>query len=526
MDRSTQLNLTRKWRSQNFEEIVGQDLVVRVLKNSLYKNHFFPVYLFAGQRGCGKTSTARIFAAALNCESLPKFQKDPQNNPLPCGACQSCAAMMQQQHPDFIEIDAASYTGVDNIRNIIETSSFLPVLGSKKIYLIDEVHMLSKAAFNALLKILEEPPASVLFILATTEIAKIIDTVQSRAFRVFFQPVSQEVSVGHLRSICDKEQIVYDQDALQVIAQESEGSVRDALNLLERARFAYAKITRKAVVSLLGHVDQSVLYKLCGAVLRKDIHALIEQLTEIGQQHYSASSVWNQVSELWYDLILIKYGVEPKYYFDISDELQNLLDDVSIDQLLAMFEYISQAEQTMNRVSKKQIFLEMSLLRLCSLGQSAQFGDISQTTTQGVEVKKKNIVDQWNYILEELKSVLDPMVYSVFQEAEISESGGVIQIRAAENLVFFEDLVNEQRSVWMSILKKYVDAKEVAIVFNIIKVAEKRAALKKALAVAEPQSYSFSKYKKLSSEEIKDLKITSAVLSHFDGDVYNITGES
>ena len=398
MDRSTQLNLTRKWRSQNFEEIVGQDLVVRVLKNSLYKNHFFPVYLFAGQRGCGKTSTARIFAAALNCELLPKFQKDPQNNPLPCGACQSCAAMMQQQHPDFIEIDAASYTGVDNIRNIIETSSFLPVLGSKKIYLIDEVHMLSKAAFNALLKILEEPPASVLFILATTEIAKIIDTVQSRAFRVFFQPVSQEVSVGHLRSICDKEQIVYDQDALQVIAQESEGSVRDALNLLERARFAYAKITRKAVVSLLGHVDQSVLYKLCGAVLRKDIHALIEQLTEIGQQHYSASSVWNQVSELWYDLILIKYGVEPKYYFDISDELQNLLDDVSIDQLLAMFEYISQAEQTMNRVSKKQIFLEMSLLRLCSLGQSAQFGDISQTTTQGVEVKKKNIVDQWNYL--------------------------------------------------------------------------------------------------------------------------------
>ncbi len=526
MNKSTQLNLTRKWRSQNFEEIVGQDLVVRVLKNSLYKNHFFPVYLFAGQRGCGKTSTARVFAAALNCELLPKFQKDPQKNPLPCGLCQSCSAMMQQQHPDFIEIDAASYTGVDNIRNIIETSSFLPVLGSKKIYLIDEVHMLSKAAFNALLKILEEPPASVLFILATTEVAKIIDTVQSRAFRVFFQPVSQTVSVGHLQSICDKEQIVYDQDALEVIAQESEGSVRDALNLLERARFAYAKITKKAVISLLGHIDQAVLYQLAAAILRTDVHGLIEQLTVIGQQHYSPSSVWSQISELWYDLILIKYGVEPKYYFDISDELQDLLEDVSIDHLLAMFEYISAAEQTMNRVSKKQIFLEMSLLRLCSSGQSVQRGESYQVAAVGGEGKKKSIVEQWNYILEELKSALDPMVYSVFQAVEISENDAGVCIRAAENLVFFEDLVNEQRSVWMGILQKYGCRQPVAIAFDIIQATERRALVKKVSFAAEPQSYSFSKYKKLSSEEIKDLKITSAVLSHFDGDVYNITGES
>ncbi len=180
------LNLARKWRSKNFNEIVGQDLPVRMLKNSLYREQFFPVYLFSGQRGCGKTTTARVFAMALNCALLKSFQQEPQTIILPCLQCESCIVALSGKHPDFIEIDAASHTGVDNVRQIVEAASYLPVLGSKKIYLIDEAHMLSKAAFNALLKILEEPPRSTLFILATTDLHKIIDTVQSRCFQLFF----------------------------------------------------------------------------------------------------------------------------------------------------------------------------------------------------------------------------------------------------------------------------------------------------------------------------------------------------
>src|SRR5579863_10403001 len=146
------LNLSRKWRSQNFDQIIGQDLSVRILKNSLYLGHYFPVYLFAGQRGCGKTSTARVFAAAVNCAALSDFQKDPKKAVIPCLECPSCCAMRDGNHPDFIEIDAASHTGVDNIRSIIESSSLLPLMGRKRVYLIDEAHMLSKAAFNAALK--------------------------------------------------------------------------------------------------------------------------------------------------------------------------------------------------------------------------------------------------------------------------------------------------------------------------------------------------------------------------------------
>jgi len=170
------LNLARKWRSKNFDQVIGQELSVRMLKNSLYRDLYFPVYLFSGQRGCGKTSTARIFAAALNCEQLGVFQQSPKTQSVPCLICTPCQAMIAGRHPDFFEIDAASHTGVDNIRHIIDASQLLPVMGRKKIYLIDEAHMLSKASFNALLKILEEPPRSVVFILATTDPHKIIET--------------------------------------------------------------------------------------------------------------------------------------------------------------------------------------------------------------------------------------------------------------------------------------------------------------------------------------------------------------
>ena len=181
-----QLNLTRKWRAQYFDQIIGQDLSVKMLKNSLYRGHFFLFICFAGQRGTGKTSMARVFAAAINCQVLPLFQKDPKSNIMPCMQCASCLAMHAGKHPDFIEIDAASHTGVDNVRQIIDSAAFLPLMGQKKIYLIDEAHMLSKAAFNAFLKILEEPPMSALFILATTDPQKIIDTVRSRCFQVCF----------------------------------------------------------------------------------------------------------------------------------------------------------------------------------------------------------------------------------------------------------------------------------------------------------------------------------------------------
>src|SRR3989339_55359 len=244
-----QLNLARKWRSKQFEQIVGQDLSVRILKNSLFLGKFFPVYLFAGQHGCGKTTTARVFAAAVNCEKLPDFQQNPKKFIVPCLECNSCKAMMKGKHPDFIEMDAASHTGVDNVRQIIEASTLLPLLGRKKVYLIDEAHMLSKAAFNAFLKILEEPPASVFFILATTDDHKIIDTVRSRCFQLFFNAVDQSVLLNHLVQICEQEGIKYEPAGLALIIKETGGSVRDALNLMEQVGFSAKQIGKKEVLS-------------------------------------------------------------------------------------------------------------------------------------------------------------------------------------------------------------------------------------------------------------------------------------
>ena len=358
-----ELNLARKWRSKNFQEIVGQPLAVRILQNSLYLKQYFPVYLFAGQRGCGKTSTARIFAAAVNCARLPEFQQDPRKVAVPCLLCDSCLAMSKGQHPDFIEIDAASHTGVDNVRNIIDASSFLPLLGSKKIYLIDEAHMLSKAAFNAFLKILEEPPMSVIFILATTDMHKILETVKSRCFQIFFDAVDVQVITEHLEKLCHAENVVFEPQGLTVIAQQAEGSVRDAINLLEQVRFATKKISKDAVLSILGHVDEATLLQLFKAILCKKIQDLLELFVSFEQRAFSIEYLWSQLIELSYDAILIKYQVQPRHFTHLSTEDKNIIMQASIDRLTDLFGLLCTQEQHMARTTKKLRYFEMILLQ-------------------------------------------------------------------------------------------------------------------------------------------------------------------
>src|SRR6185503_16129094 len=245
----------RLWRPTTFDAVVGQEIPVRMLKNALYKNRFFPVYLFAGQHGCGKTSIARIFATALNCTSLPSWQADPQRLGIPCQSCLSCKQMSENKHPDFIEIDAASHTGVDDVRTILEASFYLPLLGLKKIYLIDEAHMLSKSAFNAFLKILEEPPASVLFMLATTDIQKIPETIRSRCFHIFLDPLPGPFLEAHLEKICTAHQLSVEREALSLIVRETSGSARDAINLLEKIRFYDTTVTKEAMLTILGKIS-------------------------------------------------------------------------------------------------------------------------------------------------------------------------------------------------------------------------------------------------------------------------------
>ena len=365
------LNLARKWRSKYFDEVVGQQLAVRLVKNSLYRNLIFPVYLLSGTRGCGKTSVARIFAAALNCAALEQFQKTPQDQQIPCLACQSCKAMQAMNHPDFIEIDAASHTGVDNVRAIIDAASFVPVLGKKKIYLIDEAHMLSKAAFNAFLKILEEPPTSVVFMLATTDPHKIIDTVISRCFHLFFEPIKVPEVVGHLSSICTQEQLEFEKDALTLIAQETEGSMRDALNLIERIRIAYPAITLTAVTELLGRIDDDRLCDLLGVVLEGGPQEVLAALDRLGLEAYNPQVVWKRFVELIRSALWLKNGIAPDEEV-LAQKLKSITANCSIERLIQLFEICYDYELLFAKTAAPGRMLEMMLLKMTQKSSHAE----------------------------------------------------------------------------------------------------------------------------------------------------------
>ncbi len=357
------LNLARKWRSKHFDEVVGQPLVVRLVKNSLYRNLIFPVYLLSGTRGCGKTSIARIFAAALNCEALEQFQKNPQEQQLPCLTCASCLAMQATKHPDFIEIDAASHTGVDNVRAIIDAASFVPVLGKKKIYLIDEAHMLSKAAFNAFLKILEEPPISVVFMLATTDPHKIIETVTSRCFQLFFEPIELHAVADHLAHICAKEEVAFEKEALLLIAQETEGSMRDALNLVERVRIAYPSITHTAVIELLGKIDDERLCELLQAVIQGSPQDILATIKHLDLEKYNPYLLWKSFVELIRRSLWVKNGSLPDES-KLIGTLKEITASCSLERLIRLFEICYDYELSFAKTAAPGHMLEMMLLKM------------------------------------------------------------------------------------------------------------------------------------------------------------------
>lgn len=364
MNSSSALNLARKWRPASFETIVGQDLTVRLLKNSLFKQQFFPVYLLAGQRGCGKTTTGRIFAAAVNCHRLDDFSQNPSQK-LPCGLCISCEAMKAGAHPDFIEIDAASHTGVDNVRQIIEGTSFLPHLGKKKIYLIDEAHMLSKAAFNAFLKILEEPPKTVLFMMATTDAHKIIDTVRSRCFQLFFDPVDETVLTDHLLEVCTNEAIVCEREALEIIAKESEGSVRDALNLVERVRLVDEAITKETVMRIFGSLEDEAIIQLLCTVADADPSEFLATWKRYHFESHSAVLLWKKIFECMRASLLIQFSEPVSAFKAYAEQLDEILSKISSFYLVQGMEQMYAIEQQFLKTTAPHALIEMVLLKLC-----------------------------------------------------------------------------------------------------------------------------------------------------------------
>jgi DNA polymerase-3 subunit gamma/tau len=293
--------LARRYRSTTFDEVIGQEHVAQTLKKAIASDRIAHAYLFTGTRGVGKTSMARILAKALNC------QKYDAPTPTPCNVCDSCQRIAKGDDMDVIEIDAASHTGVDNVRDLIENAQYRPSRSRFKVYIIDEVHMLSKAAFNALLKTMEEPPGHVKFILATTEVEKVLPTILSRCQRYDFRNIPTREIAGHLKDICKQEKIAADEDALLLVAKAGAGSMRDALSLLDRLlSIGEKKLTADLIEHLLGLPKSQQLFDLAQAIGDGDVKSALTRATAMINAGQSVDSLIAALIEHLRNLLILR----------------------------------------------------------------------------------------------------------------------------------------------------------------------------------------------------------------------------
>ncbi|MBU4269289.1 DNA polymerase III subunit gamma/tau [Candidatus Dependentiae bacterium] len=477
--KNTDLNLARKHRPKTFSDVVGQEISIKILLNSLYLEKLFPVYLFAGQRGCGKTSTARIFAAAINCQNIENFKKNPKENSIPCLNCESCKAMLNASHPDFIEIDAASHTGVENVRQILESCAYMPVLGRKKIYLIDEAHMLSKAAFNAFLKILEEPPVSALFILATTEIQKFPATVLSRCFQLIFKSINNDDLKKHMLKICSTENINIDENAADLLIQETQGSVRDALNMLEQVRFSQEKISLDLLLKILGKISESEILDLIEIVANGESKKLFPIFESKINENINTQALWDMLVQTIRTLVWIKFGSTklPIYFNDIQ-RLNDLAAKFSINDLNHIFKLMWEQEEIFLKTTNKQIFLELLLLEMSQkenkIGNNENFVTKKEQVistniipkqnkeltpnNKAIEPKKENTDNTWIQFVEKINAAGNPFLSSVLSNAkfvQFNPTSKKVEIILVTNNIFMQATINENKSIWQSILNEY-----------------------------------------------------------------------
>lgn len=355
--------LYRKFRPDSFQDVKGQDAIVRTLKNQIRAQRIGHAYLFCGTRGTGKTTVAKILAKAVNCE-----------HPIdgnPCNECETCKAIAAGNSMNVIEIDAASNNGVDNIREIREEVAYSPTSGKYKVYIIDEVHMLSIGAFNALLKTLEEPPSYVIFILATTEAHKIPITILSRCQRYDFKRIARTTIVDRLRELMDEEQVEVEDKALRYIAKKGDGSMRDALSLLDQCIAFYLgeKLTYEHVLDVLGAVDTDEFSKLLREVLDGDVTQVILHLENMIMQGRDLTQLVNDFT--WYlrNLLLLKSSDNMEDVLDVSAEnLEQLKEEAAMvrdDTLMRYIRIFSELQNQIKYAGSKRVMLEVALIKLC-----------------------------------------------------------------------------------------------------------------------------------------------------------------
>lgn len=349
--------LYRKYRPKTLDDVYGQDVIVKIIKNSIQNNQINHAYLFAGPRGTGKTSIAKIFAKIINCENTVDCK--------PCGKCVSCTV---ENNSDIIEIDAASNNGVDEIRELRNKVNLLPAYGKYKVYIIDEVHMLTQGAFNALLKTLEEPPAHVIFILATTDPHKVLETILSRCQRLDFKKISNEAIVKNLKQIAEKENIDIDINALNEIATLADGGMRDSVGMLDQARaYTEGKITIEDIHEINGTLTEKNLKEILENIIENKLDEILEKIDKYNEKGKNFVKLLEEFINFTRNIILFKEA--PKYFKEKTQNIQNyeeISNKISIQELFDIIEILNKYSFEMKNNNNSKLLFELSIIKIIS----------------------------------------------------------------------------------------------------------------------------------------------------------------
>ncbi len=354
--------LYRKWRPKGFDSVCGQEHITSVLKHEVKNDRYSHAYLFCGSRGTGKTTCAKLLAKAVNCLS-------PVDGS-PCGECEACRAIDEERTTDVVEMDAASNTGVDYIRDIREAVMYAPSMLKNRVYIIDEVHMLTQSAFNALLKTLEEPPSRVVFILATTEQQKIPSTILSRCQKFEFRRISADVIANRLMYISEQEGIKTEPAAAALIAKMAQGGMRDAISLLELCAGDGKTITLEAVKAVTGAVGREQAFKAARAIASKDTDALFDTVAEIISSAKEMTVFWQELTDFWRDMLIFKTAKSPEKYLDLTEEEFATIKEIASSfrgaELLRHCTILEDTYTAMLRQgASKRLCAEMAFLKMC-----------------------------------------------------------------------------------------------------------------------------------------------------------------
>jgi DNA polymerase-3 subunit gamma/tau len=407
--------LYRKWRPKNFNDVIGQEHITKTLKNEIKGDKVGHAYLFCGTRGTGKTSTAKIFARAVNCEDLQEGE--------PCNKCRVCLDSLKEANLDILEIDAASNTGVDNIRELIDNIKYTPSESRFKVYIIDEVHMLSINAFNALLKTLEEPPAHAIFILATTDIQKVPPTILSRCQRFDFKRISSKQMSIHIKEILKASNITAQNEAVELVCRLSDGAMRDALSILDQCiSYAGENIKYDDVVKVLGIASDEYLYKITNCIEQasqdkaESVSKLLELLNELIQNGKDINALLNEMLQHFRNLMVMKVSSEPKEIIETSEEklatLKKSAENINLNKIMYLIDTLGEAIQEMKWIMHKRLYAEMTFIKLC------EFED---------NMSKENLAKRVDLLETQLKSAIDALKNGTIQVDNSSSNKANIQ---------------------------------------------------------------------------------------------------